>query len=129
MIVKNAVYLTEDKSEAVPHGDPRAASLFVGARGMVSDEDAKRYKLTESGASGQKDEKSDVPSQFRHAVTDNTPDGVNTAPDSPAAQGLVDGGFAIGTSNAPALANLNVPTAEVSDAPAPDAPGRGRPRK
>jgi hypothetical protein len=40
------LYLTED-GQVVEEGDPRAAILLVGEGGQLSDEDARRYGLTE----------------------------------------------------------------------------------
>lgn len=88
MKIKNAVYLTADKSRAVPAGHEEASFLLVGPNGSVTAEQAKRYKLTEDGAEGQGKVESNVIEPFKHGVTKSTPDGVNMSPDSPQAQGL-----------------------------------------
>jgi hypothetical protein len=84
MRTKNAVYLNADRTKAVPAGHEDAAHLLVGVNGEVSEADAKKYGITENGAEGQK--KTEPLKQFAHMVTDATPDGVNTSPDSPQAK-------------------------------------------
>lgn len=86
MKIKNPVYLTADKSKAVPDGHPEAAFLLVGRNGIVTEEQVKLYKLTENGAPGQKGETAVVISPSM--VNPWCPDGVNTAPGTPAATGL-----------------------------------------
>jgi hypothetical protein len=41
------LYLADDGKTVVEEGNPRAATLLVGAGGQLSDEDARRYGLTE----------------------------------------------------------------------------------
>lgn len=60
MKVKNAVWLTADKTKAVPASHPEAAFLLAGKNGNVSAEDAKALGITEDGAPGQKAEKKDT---------------------------------------------------------------------
>ncbi|MEV0994654.1 hypothetical protein [Nonomuraea sp. NPDC050202] len=43
--IKQRMYLTEDKSRAVPEGDPEARHLLCAAGGEVSRADAERYGL------------------------------------------------------------------------------------
>jgi hypothetical protein len=92
MKLKNTVWVNADRSKAVPAGHEDAAFLLAGAGSIVTDEVAKKYGLTEHGAKDQGKEKTAV--LFPAGVTKSTPDGVNTAPDSPQAQGLR---FATGT--------------------------------
>src|SRR5690606_23609022 len=84
MKVKNAVWVTADRKTAVPAGHEDAAFLLVGANGELSDKVAKELHVTENGAQGQKDAKPSI--NASHMVTDATPDGINTSPDSPQAK-------------------------------------------
>lgn len=87
MKVANQVFLNADRTQAVPAGHPDAAFLLVGRGGTISDEQAKKYGITEQGAKDQgRDEAGSV--IFKAGVTAATPDGVNTSPDSPQANGL-----------------------------------------
>ncbi|MGR6922560.1 hypothetical protein ACU635_50615 [[Actinomadura] parvosata] len=45
MKISQRMYLTEDKSRAVPEGDPEARHLLCAAGGEVSRADAERYGL------------------------------------------------------------------------------------
>lgn len=90
MKLKNPVWLNSDRTKAVPAEHEDAAFLLAGRGAEVSDADVKKYSLTELGAQGQKSTEATVPQQYQHMVTDATPDGVNTAPDSPqAVEGLI----------------------------------------
>lgn len=42
-----ALYLTDDRSEVVEEGDPRAAFLLVADGGSLTEEEAAQYKLSE----------------------------------------------------------------------------------
>lgn len=83
--VQNPVYLNEARTKAVPDGHAEARFLLVGINGRVSDEEAKRYGITERGAPGQQETRREVPEGRRYMVNRFVPDGVNTAPDSLAA--------------------------------------------
>lgn len=43
------LWLTEDRSELVPDGDPRAAFLFCIPGQRLTDEDAQKYGLADDG--------------------------------------------------------------------------------
>lgn len=86
MVIKNPVYLTQDKSRAVPESDHEAAFLLCGVNATVPVAVAERYGLTENGAPGQ-GEAPRPPVNPAH-VNPNSPDGVNTAPNTPAAVGI-----------------------------------------
>lgn len=87
--VKNAVYLNEDKTQALPRGHADARSLLVGPNGSVTDEVAKRYNLTESGAPDQ-GEAAGVQVLLPSGVSEHSADGINTLPGSAPAMGVAE---------------------------------------
>lgn len=55
------LWLTADKNELVPDGDPRAAYLFCTPGRLVSREDAQRYGMSSATGDKPEDEQDDEP--------------------------------------------------------------------
>jgi len=55
-VADRKLWLTDDRSETVEDGDPRAAFLLCSAGDEVSDEDAKRYGVKSKAKSANKEQ-------------------------------------------------------------------------
>lgn len=143
--LKAAIWLTVDRKRAVPAGvkkeakaEDRPAFLLGGKGSQIPDELAKQYGIVDGLLPGQEEDGVQAGSMGRAGlVTATTPDGVNTAPGTPAAGPgqVIPGDNTTGTlasapEPVPGEAQMPVPAEEEPEPEKPAKPSKpGKPAK